>query len=121
MIPHRLLDLFSRLSRGRSENVLKTFRNYLPGTSLRRQIRTSTGRQIRTSLGRQIRTSPGRHFVTSPRRQIRTSSGYQFRTSLGWSNRIFRGCLEDIGGGRPRDVLGTNICRLGRNKAIVKF
>ena len=47
--------------------------------------------------------SPGRHFSTSPGRQI--------ETSLGQSNRIFRG--------RPRDVLRTNICRLGIHCNIV--
>ena len=61
-----------------------------------------------TSLERQIKTSPGRHFRTSPERQIGTSPGR--------SNRIFRG--------RPRDVLGTSICRLGSmscdNVAITK-
>ena len=34
-------------------------------------------------------------------------------TSRGLSNRIFRGPPGDVGGGRPRDFLGTNICRLG--------
>ena len=62
-----------------------------------------------TSLERQIKTSPGRHFRTSPGRQIGTSPGR--------SNRIFRG--------RPRDVLGTSICRLGSmscdNVAITKI
>ena len=28
-----------------------------------------------------------------------------------WSNRIFRRRPRDVGGGRPRDVLETNICR----------
>ena len=45
-------------------------------------------------------------FETPPQRQ--------FRTCLGQSNRVFRGRPVDVGGGRPRDVLGTNICRLGR-------
>ena len=31
-------------------------------------------------------------------------------TSRGLSNRIFRGPPGDVGGGRPRDFLGTNIC-----------
>ena len=51
----------------------------------------------RTSLERQIRVSLGHHFMTSP--------GCQIKMSPGWSNRIFRG--------RPQDVLGTNIWRLG--------
>ena len=29
-------------------------------------------------------------------------------------NRIFRGCPRDVGGGRPHEVLGTNICWLRR-------
>ena len=58
-----------------------------------------------TSLERQIRTSPARHFRTSPGRQIGTSPGL--------SNRIFRGRPGDVGGRRPRDILGTNIRRLG--------
>ena len=41
------------------------------------------------------------------------SPGRQIGTSPGWSNRIFRGCPGDVGGGRPRNVLGTNICQLG--------
>ena len=49
--------------------------------------------------------SPGRHFSTFPGRQI--------ETSLGQSNRIFKGRPGDVGWGRPRDVLRTNICRLG--------
>ena len=80
-------------------DVLRTSRINLPGTSLERQIKTSPGRHFRTSPGRQIGTSPGRQIETSP----------------GRSNRIFRGRLGDVGGGCPRDVLGTNICRLGSN------
>ena len=30
-------------------------------------------------------------------------------TSLGWSNRIFSGRPGEAGGGRPRDVVATNI------------
>ena len=73
---------------GRPDNVLGTPRINLTGTSLERQIKASPGRHFRTFLGLQIGTSPGR------------------------SNRIFRGRPGDAGGGRPRDVLGTNICRL---------
>ena len=83
---------------GRPENVLGTFRIKLPGTSLERQIKTS----------------PGRHFRTSPGRQL--------GTSLGRSNRIFRRRPGDVGGERPRDVLRTNICRLGMmNSQICEF
>ena len=74
-----------------------TSRIKLPGTSLDRQIKTSFERHFRTSSGRQIGTSPGRQIGTSP----------------GRSNRNFRGHPGDVGGGRPRDILGTNICRLG--------
>ena len=59
----------------------------------------------RTSLEGQFRTSPGHHFRTSPGRQIGTFQG--------WSNRTFRGRPGNVRGGGPRDVLGTNICRLG--------
>ena len=86
-----------RSSKGRPENVLGTSRINLPGTSLERQIRTSTGHHFRTPPGRYIRTSRGRQIGMSPRR----------------SNRIFRGRPGDIRGGCPRDVLVTNICRLG--------
>ena len=65
------------------------------------------------SLGRQIRMLPGRNFEMSPGRQIGTSSGRQVGTSPVWSNKIFRGHPRDVGGGQPRDVLETNICRLG--------
>ena len=61
-------------SEGPLGDVLGTFQINLPGTSLKRQIRTSPER----------------------------------------SNRIFRGRPVDVGGGRPRDVPGTNIFRLGR-------
>ena len=82
---------------GRPENILGTSRISLSVTSLGRQIRTSPGRQIRTSTGRQTRTSLERQIVTSP----------------GWSNRIFRECPGNVGGGRPQNILGTNICQLG--------
>ena len=84
-----------RPSRGRPENVLGASRINLPGTSLERHIRMS----------------PGRHFSTS--------SGRQIKTSLGQSNRIFRRRPGDVGWGRPRDVLRTNICRLGIHCNIV--
>ena len=80
--------MFSRSSRRRPKNVLRTYRITLLGTSFKRQIRTSTGR----------------HFKTSPVRQIGTFPGL--------SNRIFRGRPGDVRGGRPSVVLGTNICRL---------
>ena len=64
-----------------------------------------------TSLKRQIGTSHGHHFRTFPRRQIGTSPGR--------SNRIFRGLPGDVGGERPREVLGTNICRLGKHLSII--
>ena len=70
---------------GRPENVLGTSRINV----------------LETSLEHQIKTSPGRHFRLSPGRQI------------GTSDRIFRRRPGDVGGGRPRDVLGTNIYRLG--------
>ena len=89
MTPHRPYDVFSRSFRGRPENVL----------------RTSWGHPESTSLGHQIRASPGRHCEMSPGRHIGTSPG--------WSNKIFKGCPGDVGGGHPRDVTGTNICRLG--------
>ena len=57
------------------------------------------------SLDRQIKASPGRH--------LKTSLGRQIGTSLGRSNRIFGGRPGHVGRGRLREVLGTNICRLG--------
>ena len=88
--------VLSRSSRGRSEKVLGTPRINLPGTSLERQIKTSPGSHFRSSPGRQIGTSPWR------------------------SNRIFRGRPGNAGGGRPRDVLGTNICQLGDRNGVDK-
>ena len=77
-----------RSSRGRPENVLGMSGINLPGTSLERQIRTSRIRHFRKSSGRQIGTSSWR------------------------SKRIFRVHPVDVGGWRPRDVLGSSICRL---------
>ena len=88
--------VLSRSSRGRPDNVLGMSRINLPGTSLERQIKKSPGQHFRTSPGRQIRTLPGR------------------------SNRIFRERPGEVGWGRPRDVLGTNICRLGRSNPGLK-
>ena len=46
----------------------------------------------------------------------------QIRTSPRRSNRIFRGSPGDAGGGRPRDILRTNICRLGSSDFLkIKF
>ena len=98
MTPQRCQDVFWRSSRGSPENVLATSRISLPGTFLERQIRMS----------------PGHHFKTSPGRQI--------WTFMECSNSISRVRPGDVGGGRPRDVLGTNICRLGsRSKFLVPF
>ena len=69
-------------------------------TSCRRVESTSQGRPLNLRLG-----CPGRHF--------RTSLGRQIRTSPGWSNWIFMGRPGDVGGGHSRDVLGTNVFRLG--------
>ena len=80
-----------------SDNVLGTSRINLSGTSLERQIRMS----------------PGCHFKTSPRSQIGTSPGRQIETSLGQSNRILRVRPAGVGGRRPREVTGTNICQQG--------
>ena len=52
MTPHRPYDVFSRLSRGRSKNVLGTSRINL------------TGCHLETSPGRQIGTSPRSQFGT---------------------------------------------------------
>ena len=97
--------VLSRSSRGRPENVLGTSQINLPGTFLERQIRTS----------------PGRHFRTSPERQLGTSSECQIGTSPGRLNRIFRGRPGDVGGRRPRDVLGDSICRLVRHTYAYVF
>ena len=67
-----------------------------------------------------MKMSPGRQMGTSLGRQIRTSPGHQMGTSPGRSNRMFRGHSGDVGRGRPRDVLGTNICRLGKLQDISK-
>ena len=76
---------------GRPENVLGTSQINLPGMFLERQLRASPGRHFRAPLRRQIVTSRGR------------------------SNRIFRRRHGDVGGWRPREGLGTNICWLGSN------
>ena len=75
-----------RFSRERPENVLGTSQINLLGTSLQRQIRTS----------------PGHHFRTSQDVRLCRPRDGQIRS------------LGDVWGGRPRDVLGTNICWLGR-------
>ena len=82
------------------EIILRTSQINLLGTSLEHQIRIE--HQIISGHPHDV---PGRQIRTSPRRQIGVSPGR--------SNRIFRGCPGDVGGGHPRDVLGTNICRLG--------
>ena len=78
------VSVLSRSSRRRPENVLGTSRINLPGMSLERQIKTSPGRQ-------DVRLGRPRDGQIEPLRDV-------------------LGMLE---GGRPRDVLGTNICRLG--------
>ena len=79
----------------RPENFLGTSRINLPGMSLECQIRTF----------------PGLYFRTSSGRQIGTSSGRQIGTSSEFSNRIFREHPGDVRGERPREVLGTDVCR----------
>ena len=80
----------------------------------RTQLETCNRRpDLKTSSESPQSMSMGRYFRTSLRHQIRTSSGQQIGTSPLWSNRMFRGRCGDVGQGRPRDVLGTNICRLG--------
>ena len=61
--------------------------------------------RIGTSLGHQIAISPGRQIGTYPR----------------WINKMLRGRSRDLGVGRPRDVQGTNICRLGKGKQLSKI
>ena len=81
--------MFSKSFRGRPENVLGTYRSNVLGTSRIKFPGTSFGCHFETSPGRQIGTSPD------------VSSG------------LPQGHPGDVGGGRPRDALGTNICRLG--------
>ena len=79
--------------------------------------RISSERKVKKRFRRHFRTSKKKiwcHFRTSPGCQIRTSPGRQIGTSPGGSNRNFRGRPRDVGGERLRDVLGTNICRLGK-------
>ena len=75
-----------------------------------------------TSLVRQVRMFPGRYFETSLERHLGKSPLCQIGTSPRWSSMIIRGRPVDVGidvGRRhPRDVLGTNICRLGGNMII---
>ena len=77
----------------------------LPGTFLKRWIRTSPECHFRTSLGRQTGTSSGRRTGMTP----------------GQLNRIFSVRPGDVGGGRSREVLGTNVCRLGNNYQLAKM
>ena len=85
--------LLSRSSRRRPENVLGMSWINLPGTSLEPQIKTS------------LDVVPGRpQYVKLARpRDVRSKR----------SNKIFTGHPGDVGGGRPRDALGNNICHLG--------
>ena len=108
MIVEILLDLVNRISSERK--VKKKFRHASLRT-LEVLLGTSQINLPGTSIERQIKTSPGRHLRASPGRQI--------GTSLGRSNRIFRGLPGDVGGGRPRDVLGTSICQLGKEYKIL--
>ena len=78
--------MLRRSSRGRPENVLGTSRINVPGASPERQIRTSL--DVISGRPQDVRLGRPRH-------------------------RIFRGRPGDVGEKRPRDVLGTNICRLG--------
>ena len=74
-----------------------------------------------TFLKRWIRTSPECHFRTSLERQNGTSSGCRTGTSPGRLNRIFRARPGDVEGGRSREALGTNVCRLGNNYQLAKM
>ena len=75
--------------------------------------RSSRGRPESNSHGRPLNARLERPLDFISGRQIRTSPRCQIWASPCWSNRIFRGRPEDTGEGRTRDVLGTNICRLG--------
>ena len=92
-----LLDLVNQIS---SEREVKKKIRHLSLCTLKVLLGTSRINVPGKSLERQIKTSPGHHF----------------RTSLGRSNRIFKGRPGDVGGERPPDLLGTNICWLGSNK-----
>ena len=82
--------VFWRSSRGHPENVLGTSRINLPGTSLQRQIRTSTGCHFRMSPGRQMRRprdvrlgSPWDGQMGSLREALGMLEGDDLRTSWG--------------------------------------
>ena len=86
--------------------------------SSRDLLRTSWGRPDLTSQGRPLNVRLGRplNVILERPQDVRlgASPGHQIRTSPGWSNRIIRGRPEDVGGGCPRNILWTNIYRLGR-------
>ena len=74
------------------------------------------GDVLMTHWGGPESTSQGRRLNVRLRRPldvISFSMGRQIKPSPGWSNRIFTGRLRDVGRGRSRDDLGTNICWLG--------
>ena len=75
-------------------------------------MRTSWGRSESTSQGRplNLRLRPPLGVISGRPQDVRLRRPLDVRS--GRSNRIFRGCPGDVGGERPRDVLGANICRL---------
>ena len=74
----------------------------------------------RSSRGRPESTSQGRPLNVRLGRPLDVISGRPQDVRLGRPRDGQIGSLGDVGGGRPRDVLGTNICRLGRFWAIFK-
>ena len=80
-------------------------------------LTTSWGLPELTSQGRPLNVRSGRPLDVILRLPHEVSWDFlqdvSDLTSPGWSNGIFRERPGDVGGGRPRDVTGTNICQLG--------
>ena len=93
---------FNRFNQISSERKVKKHFRHPSLSTLKVLYRTSRINLPRTSFERQIR------------RPLDVISGHQIGTSPGRSNRIFSERPGDVGEGRTRDVLGTNICRLGK-------
>ena len=100
------MDLISRVSSERKvKKIAGTFKFQYSEDPLVDVLRTSWRRPESTFQVRPLNVRLGHS------QDVRL--GHPDLTSRGRSNRIFRGPPGDVGGGRPRDFLGTNICRLG--------
>ena len=100
------IDLVSRISSER-----KVTKN--AGTSKFEYSEDPLGDVLRTSWGCPESISQGRPLNVRFGRPLDGISGRPQGRPGGGQIGSLGDVLRDVGGGRPRDVLGTNICRLG--------